>query len=78
MTFSEFFTFMWWYDLYKTFAISKGMNTGLMNREEFRKLVSDDQFNLTMWKFIDNINLNVPQDTTDAAATAAGVIYPPK
>jgi len=48
MTFSEFFTFMWWYDLFQTFAVSPGRNTGMMNRREFNNMVNDDQFNLTM------------------------------
>lgn len=69
---------MWWYDLFQTFAVSPGRNTGFMNRREFNSMIADEQFNLTMKKFIDAVNLNTSQEMTDAAATASGIIYPPK
>lgn len=69
---------MWWYDLFQTFAVAPGRNTGMMNRREFNSMIADEQFNLTMKKFIDAVNLNTSQEMTDAAATASGIIYPPK
>lgn len=62
ITFSMFFKFMWWYDLYRLYT-----DLDYMKRDEFEKMSNDHSFNQTMKSIIDKIHINPSIDIVESA-----------
>lgn len=77
ITFAQFFSHLYWYDLFAKYAKAKtGEITGL-SIDDFEKMANDKMFLQNMKKSIDSIHINIPVEELDKVAYKIEMLFKP-